>query len=158
MQLVIKYLHHEEQLKNTTFAPHGQSAGYDLCVAVDEPVVLQPNESKLLPTGISLRMYQFDCGGFIFPRSGLGSKGIVLRNTVGVIDPDYTGEIKLAVWNTTNEPVTIEPFQRVAQIVFLPVTHPSVFYANSTTDYLLPDQEIKGVVTRGDKGFGSTGI
>ena len=135
MQLVIKYLHHEEQLKNTTFTPHGQSAGYDLCVAVDEPVVLQPNES----------------------RSGLGSKGIVLRNTVGVIDPDYTGEIKLAVWNTTNEPVTIKPFQRVAQIVFLPVIHPSVFYANSTTDYTLPDQEIKGVATRGDKGFGSTG-
>ena len=124
---------------------------------MDEPVVLQPNESKLLPTGISLRMYQFDCGGFIFPRSGLGSKGIVLRNTVGVIDPDYTGEIMLAVWNTRNEPVTIEPFQRVAQIVFLPVIHPSVFYANST-EYTLPDQEIKGVVTRGDKGFGSTGI
>jgi dUTPase len=53
--------------------------------------------------------------------------------------------------------VTIEPFQRVAQIVFLPVIHPDVFSANSTTDYLLPGQEIKGVVTRGDKGFGSTG-
>lgn len=154
MQIVVEFLHHEEQLKNATLKPHGFSAGYDLCVAIDEPVVLQPNESKLLPTGVSIRMFEHKVGGFIFPRSGLGSKGISLRNLTGVIDPDYTGEIKLAVWNTTNEPVTIEPFQRVAQIVFLPIEHPVVFYRN---DLVYKTTERDEVFSRGNNGFGSTG-
>ena len=97
------------------------SAGMDLYACIDEPVTLGGGEKAVIPTGIAIELPSAELGAFVFARSGLAIKhGIGLLNSVGVIDSDYRGEIKIALINTSNEPYTVEPFERIAQLVFMP--------------------------------------
>ena len=123
------------------------SAGADLCACIDEPVTIAPHERALIPSGFAIEMDSTGYGAFIFARSGLSSKkGICLANGVGVVDSDYRGEIKIAVVNTSEQEYTIEPFERIAQLVFIPVKTAEFTVADRLTD-----------TERGDGGFGSTG-
>lgn len=122
------------------------SAGLDLTADIGQELTLQPGETTLIPSGIKLEIPEGHVG-LIYPRSGLGTKqGIILANTVGVIDCDYRGEVKLPLKNTSNIPQTITPQQRVAQLVIQP--------------YSKCDIELVKEVSsseRGEGGFGSTG-
>lgn len=120
-------------------------AGLDLRVIRD--VSLEPGESQTVSTGISAAVPD-GCVGLVFPRSGLGSKGITLRNAVGVIDSGYRGEIKVALWNTTDERALIEYGTRVAQLVIVPYVRCDVKQVRH-----FPHE-----TERGEKGHGSSGI
>lgn len=123
------------------------SAGADLCACTDTPITVKPHERVLIPSGIAIEQESNDYAAFIFARSGLASKkGICLANSVGVVDSDYRGEIKIAVLNTSEEEYTVQPFERIAQLVFMPI-EAAVFECADT----LSDTE------RADGGFGSTG-
>lgn len=130
------------------------AAAIDLFACIDEPLQLQPQApAVLVPSGIALHMNSMDFCAVILPRSGLGhKKGLVLGNSVGLIDADYTAQCFISVWNrnpsTHVEPITIQPGERIAQMMFLPVVRPefkvvSEFSSNSV---------------RGGGGFGSTGV
>jgi dUTP pyrophosphatase len=102
----------------------GGSAGLDLCACLDEHLHIQPGETHLIPTGIAVHMADRHMAAVILPRSGLGHKhGIVLGNLVGLIDSDYQGQLFVSCWNRGQEPFTIEPGDRIAQMVFVPVIH-----------------------------------
>lgn len=120
------------------------AAGADLKCALD--VVLNPSASLLVATGVSLAIPE-GFVGLIFPRSGLATKGITLKNSVGVIDSDYRGEIMVSLVNNSYETVALSKGDRVAQIVFLPVTQFPFISVDK-----LPE------TTRGTGGFGSTGL
>lgn len=123
------------------------SAGMDLTACIDEPVTLKPLERSLIPTGIAVKLPSADYGAFIFARSGLAvKKGITLSNCVGVVDSDYTGEIKVGLINLSGEEYTIENGERIAQMVIMPVNQ-----ANLCVTDELDETE------RGSGGFGSTG-
>ena len=138
-----KRLHKEAQ------APERQtpgSAGYDLCACIQEPVVLEPGDSFAFPTGIAAEIPQ-GCAGLIFTRSGLGfKKGVAVRNGVGVIDSDYRGELTVGLANFSQEAYTVQPGERIAQLVIIPVCLP-----------LLEEAEELSSTQRGTGGFGSTG-
>ena len=122
------------------------SAGLDLC-ACDAPLTLNSGDTALIPTGLAIELPSSQYGAFVFARSGLSIKhGIGLLNAVGVIDSDYRGEIKVGVINQIKEPYTIEPGERIAQLVIMPVA-------------TLPVEEAQtlGESERGAGGFGSTG-
>ena len=123
------------------------SACADLCADITEPITLNPNEFKLISSGVRFNIPFPGIVGLVFPRSGLGCKGIVLKNTVGVIDSDYQGEVKIPVYNIGKEPFVIEPFMRIAQIGFFPVIKAG----------FVPVSEFKTESERGEGGFGSTG-
>ncbi len=123
------------------------SAGLDLCACIDEPLTLNGGDTALIPTGLAIELPSSQYGAFVFARSGLSIKhGIGLLNAVGVIDSDYRGEIKVGVINQIKEPYTIEPGERIAQLVIMPVA-------------TLPVEETQtlGESERGAGGFGSTG-
>lgn len=123
------------------------SAGLDLCACIDEPLTLNGGDTALIPTGLAIELPSSQYGAFVFARSGLSIKhGIGLLNAVGVIDSDYRGEIKVGVINQIKEPYTIEPGERIAQLVIMPVA-------------TLPVEEAQtlGESERGAGGFGSTG-
>jgi dUTP pyrophosphatase len=120
------------------------SAGADLKIAVD--ITLPPGSSYLVATGVSIAIPE-GFVGLVFPRSGLATKGVTLRNSVGVIDSDYRGEIKLSLVNNSYEIVALNKGDRVAQIVFLPVTQFPFISVDK-----LPE------TVRGTGGFGSTGL
>ncbi len=102
----------------------GGSAGLDLCACLDEHLHIQPGETHLIPTGLAVHMADRHMAAVILPRSGLGHKhGIVLGNLVGLIDSDYQGQLFVSCWNRGQEPFTIEPGDRIAQMVFVPVIH-----------------------------------
>lgn len=123
------------------------SAGYDLCACLEGPVTIEPGEIGRVPTGIALELPQ-GVAGFVFGRSGLGvKKGVVPANGVGVIDWDYRGEVQVGLINHGKEPFRIEPGDRIAQLVLLPVLTPVLQEA----------QELSGT-GRGEGGFGSTGV
>ncbi len=123
------------------------SAGMDLCACINHPIVLEPGERKLVGTGIAIQILEPDMAGFIFARSGLASKrGIALSNGVGLIDSDYTDELKVAVINLSSQTQTINPGDRIAQFVLMPV-----FEVNWIISDELADTDRKG-------GFGSTGV
>lgn len=123
------------------------SAGADLCACIDEPVTIAPHCRALIPSGFAIEPESNSCGAFIFARSGLASKkGICLANSVGVVDSDYRGEIKVALLNTSDEPYTVEPFERIAQLVFMPIE----------IAQFIPSETL-GDTERGAGGFGSTG-
>lgn len=129
-----------------TYATPG-SAGLDLRVCIDEPLQIAAQETVLLPTGIAIYIADPNLAAVILPRSGLGHKhGIVLGNLVGLIDSDYQGELKVSCWNRNQEHFTIQPGERIAQLVFLPVVQAS-FQLVETFD----------TTTRGEGGFGSSG-
>lgn len=125
----------------------GGSAGLDLCACIDAPITLNGGETALIPTGLAIELPSAEYGAFVFARSGLAIKhGIGLLNAVGVIDSDYRGEIKVGVINQIGEAYTIEPGERVAQMVVMPVS-------------MMPVEEVEtlGETDRGAGGFGSTG-
>jgi dUTP pyrophosphatase len=98
------------------------SAGLDLRACLDAAVTLQPNAWQLIPTGISIHLDNPNFAAMILPRSGLGHKhGIVLGNLVGLIDSDYQGQLMVSTWNRSPTPFTIEPMERIAQLVIVPV-------------------------------------
>lgn len=122
------------------------SAGLDLCACIDAPLLLPARGHAVVPTGIAIELPE-GTAGFVFARSGLGIKhGIALANGVGVIDSDYRGEICVGLCNVSDKPYTVEPFERVAQIVIAPVIVPTVTEVSELSD-----------TERGEGGFGSTG-
>ncbi len=129
-----------------TYATDG-SAGLDLRVCINEPMQIAPQETVLLPTGISIYIGDPKLAAVILPRSGLGHKnGIVLGNLVGLIDSDYQGELKISCWNRSSELFTINPGERIAQLVFIPVVQAAFELVNEFTES-----------ARGEGGFGSSG-
>ena len=129
-----------------TYASEG-SAGLDLRACINDPVVINPGKTELIPTGISIFIKDPGYAGLILPRSGLGHKhGIVLGNLVGLIDSDYQGELFISTWNRGTSSFTINSLDRIAQLVIVPVSQASF---NLVSDYAKSD--------RGDGGFGSTG-
>ena len=129
-----------------TYASEG-SAGLDLRACINDPVVINPGNTELIPTGISIFIQDPWYAGLILPRSGLGHKhGIVLGNLVGLIDSDYQGELFISTWNRGTSSFTINSLDRIAQLVIVPVSQATF---NLVSDYSKSD--------RGDGGFGSTG-
>lgn len=123
------------------------SAGLDLRACLDAPFTLTPNACQLVPTGISMHLNDPGFAALILPRSGLGHKhGIVLGNLVGLIDSDYQGQLMVSVWNRSDTSFTIEPMERVAQLVIVPVVQA---HFNVVTEF--------AATQRGEGGYGSTG-
>lgn len=123
------------------------SAGLDLRACLDAPLTLQANAWQLVPTGIAIYLKDPGYAALILPRSGLGHKhGIVLGNLVGLIDSDYQGQLMVSAWNRSDTPFTIEPMERIAQLVLVPVLQAQF---NVVTEF--PASE------RGEGGYGSTG-
>ncbi len=145
-EIKIKFLDNNKEKQVPFYATEG-SAGMDLKAVIDEPITLGPLDKALIPTGIAISLPGPEYGAFLFARSGLAAKhGITLANCVGVVDSDYTGEIKVALVNLSNTPYTIENGERVAQMVIMEVAK-----ANFTVTDELEKTE------RGSGGFGSTG-
>lgn len=129
-----------------TYATPG-SAGLDLRACLDAPLTLQPNAWQLVPTGISVYIKDPGYAGLILPRSGLGHKhGIVLGNLVGLIDSDYQGQLMVSAWNRSSVAFTLEPMERLAQLVIVPVVQAQF---NVVTEF--------EATVRGEGGYGSTG-
>lgn len=143
-QLKIKKV--RENAKLPTRATEG-SAGLDLYACIDEPVTLNKGDKAVIPTGIALGLDDPHYAAFIHSRSGLAIKhGIGLLNSVGVIDSDYRGEVCVGIIKLTEEPYTIQPFERVAQMVIKPVELPEIVEVEELDE-----------TDRGEGGFGSTG-
>jgi dUTP pyrophosphatase len=125
----------------------GGSAGLDLRACIDAPLLLEPGKSELLPTGLSIYVEDTGLAAVILPRSGLGHKhGIVLGNLVGLIDSDYQGPLMVSVWNRGREPYTVQPGERIAQLVLVPVVQVD-----------LEVVEDFAATSRGAGGFGHSG-
>lgn len=123
------------------------SAGLDLRAALEQPLVLQPGQAELIPTGLSMHLGDPGLAAMILPRSGLGHKhGIVLGNLVGLIDSDYQGPLMVSCWNRGSQAFTIQPMDRIAQLVIVPVVQASFRLVDSFE-----------ASQRGEGGFGSTG-
>lgn len=123
-----------------------KSAGLDLTACIDAPLTVKAGERALIPTGIAISLPEQSVG-LVFARSSLGTKhGIALSNGVGVIDQDYRGEIHVGIFNSSQTDYTIQPFERIAQLVVSPVLYPKVVEA-----------EELDTTERGAGGFGSTG-
>lgn len=123
------------------------SAGLDLRACLSEPLTLQPNAWQLVPTGIAIYLQDPNFAAVILPRSGLGHKhGIVLGNLVGLIDSDYQGQLMVSAWNRSPTAFTIEPMERIAQLVIVPVVQAQF---NVVTEFAASE--------RGENGYGSTG-
>ena len=135
-----------ENAKLPTRATEG-SAGMDLYACIDEPITLKKGDKSIIPTGIAIGLDDPHFAAFIYARSGLAIKhGIGLLNSVGVIDSDYRGEICVGVIKQTDPEYTIEPFERIAQMVIEPVELPEIVEVENLDD-----------TDRGAGGFGSTG-
>lgn len=139
-----------KKLRNGAQIPHNAtdgSAGYDLCACIDLPVIIQPGETVKIPTGLAIALPCAEYAAFVYARSGLGIKhGIVPANCVGVIDSDYRGELIVGLINQSHNAFTINPGDRIAQMVIAPVVHAQ-----------LVECETLAETQRGAGGFGSTG-
>lgn len=123
------------------------SAGLDLRACIDAPLVLAPGDAHMIPTGLAIYIADPGYAGMLLPRSGLGHKhGIVLGNLVGLIDADYQGPLMVSAWNRGKEPFTLNPMERLAQLVIVPVTQVQL---NVVEEF--------NATERGSGGFGSTG-
>jgi dUTP pyrophosphatase len=143
---------HDERLKEERYKvgfDSTQNAGLDLRACIDERVIIYAGETALIPTGFAYQSGDTGLVGLIMPRSGKGHKeGLVIGNLTGVIDKDYQGQVFISAWNRNrNKSVTIEPMERIAQMLFAPVVHPKFTVVDGFTE----DSE------RGAGGFGSTG-
>jgi dUTP pyrophosphatase len=123
------------------------SAGLDLRACLDAAVTLEPGQTFLVPTGLAIHIADPGLAAMILPRSGLGHKhGIVLGNLVGLIDSDYQGQLMVSVWNRSQTAFVIQPLERIAQLVIVPVVQ---------AEFRVVDEF--GASDRGEGGFGSTG-
>lgn len=123
------------------------SAGLDLRACLNEPIVLAPGQAQLIPTGLAVHLGDPGLAAMLLPRSGLGHKhGIVLGNLVGLIDSDYQGPLMVSCWNRGSEAFTVQPMERIAQMVIVPVVQ-AAFRVVESFD----------ASQRGEGGFGSTG-
>jgi dUTP pyrophosphatase len=124
------------------------SAGLDLRACLDAPMMIHPGQTELIPTGLSIHIGDPSLAGMILPRSGLGHKhGIVLGNLVGLIDSDYQGPLMVSCWNRGHTSFTLQPMERLAQLVIVPVVQ---------AQFRLVDDFVS-LSERGEGGFGSTG-
>ncbi len=147
MNVQIKILNSKLTLDQLNYATTG-SAGLDLRAILDTPLSIPADKTVLISTGISIYLQDPNYAAMILPRSGLGVKhGIVLGNLVGLIDSDYQGELKVALWNRSNQVYVLQPFERMAQLIIVPVVH-AQFKIVDAFD----------ATQRGTGGFGSTGI
>ena len=147
LQVDLKILDERIREHMPVYATAG-SAGLDLRACLDAPLTLQPNAWQLVPTGMAVHLNDPGYAALLLPRSGLGHKhGIVLGNLVGLIDSDYQGQLMVSVWNRSNEPFTVEPLERVAQMVIVPVVQAQF---NVVDDFAQAS-------ARGACGYGSTG-
>ena len=147
-KLQVKIL--DSRLGNTipmpTYATEG-SAGLDLRACVEAPITLEPGQTELIPTGMAICIEDPSLCAMILPRSGLGHKhGIVLGNLVGLIDSDYQGQLFVSCWNRGDTTFTIEPGERIAQLVLVPVVQGDFEFVDEFT-----------ATDRGEGGFGSSG-
>ena len=123
------------------------SAGLDLRACIESTMTIKPGETNLVPTGLAIHIADSGFAALILPRSGLGHKhGIVLGNLVGLIDSDYQGQIFVSVWNRGSTSFTIQPLERIAQLVIVPVVQVGFNIVDEFTES-----------DRGEGGFGSTG-
>ena len=123
------------------------SAGLDLRACIDAPLRLEPGQTTLIPTGLAIHIGDPTLAAMILPRSGLGHKhGIVLGNLVGLIDSDYQGPLMVSCWNRGNADFTLQPMERIAQLMIVPVVQAAF---RVVTEF--------GASARGERGFGSTG-
>jgi dUTP pyrophosphatase len=139
-----------KRCRDAAQSPHYEtlgSAGLDLRACIDQSITLQPGETDLLPTGLAIYLEDPNYAAMILPRSGLGHKhGIVLGNLIGLIDSDYQGELMISCWNRSDTAFEIQPLDRIAQLVIVPVLQADFVWVDEFT-----------ASDRGDKGFGSTG-
>ena len=123
------------------------AAGMDLRACIDAPLTVAPGDTHLVPTGIAIHIGDTGYAAVILPRSGLGHKhGIVLGNLVGLIDSDYQGPLMVSCWNRSHEPFSLQPMERLAQLVIVPVAQAAFRVVESFA-----------ASARADGGFGSTG-
>jgi dUTP pyrophosphatase len=138
----------DERMRNQlpSYATQG-SAGLDLRACIDAPLTVRPGETHLIPTGLAIHIGDPGYAAMILPRSGLGHKhGIVLGNLVGLIDSDYQGQLMISTWNRGQAGFTLNPMERLAQLVIVPVLQARLNIVEEFTDS-----------DRGAGGFGSTG-
>jgi dUTP pyrophosphatase len=146
MKIDVKILDSRLNDQMPAYATTG-SAGLDLRACLAEPLTLAPNAWQLVPTGMAIYLQDPAYAALILPRSGLGHKhGIVLGNLVGLIDSDYQGQLMVSAWNRSDVAFTIEPMERIAQLVIVPVVQAQF---NIVTDF--------EATQRGEGGYGSTG-
>jgi dUTP pyrophosphatase len=146
MQLDVKILDPRLADQLPAYATPG-SAGLDLRACIDEALTLAPNAWQLIPTGMAIYLKDPAFAALILPRSGLGHKhGIVLGNLVGLIDSDYQGQLMVSAWNRSAVAFTMQPMERIAQLVIVPVVQAKFNIVNEFT-----------ASERGEGGYGSTG-
>ena len=146
MQVDIKILDERLRTQMPAYATPG-SAGLDLRACMSEPLTLAPNAWQLVPTGMAMYLKDPGYAALILPRSGLGHKhGIVLGNLVGLIDSDYQGQLMVSAWNRSDVAYTLQPMERLAQLVIVPVVQAQF---NLVDDFV--------ATQRGAGGYGSTG-
>ena len=147
MKIDVKIIDPRLQGNLPAYATAG-SAGLDLRACLSEPLMLAPNAWQLVPTGMAIHLADAGYAALILPRSGLGHKhGIVLGNLVGLIDSDYQGQLMVSAWNRSEVAFTIEPMERIAQLVIVPVLQAEF---NMVSEFAAPSE-------RGEGGYGSTG-
>lgn len=146
MRVDVRVLDERVRAQMPEYATPG-SAGLDLRACIDAPITLGPNEWQLVGTGLAMHLADPGYAALILPRSGLGHKhGIVLGNLVGLIDSDYQGELKVSAWNRSQVPYTIEPMERIAQLMIVPVAQATFQVVDAFE-----------ASARGTGGYGSTG-
>jgi len=147
MKLDVKILDPRLHAQMPAYATPG-SAGLDLRACLDAPLTLEPNAWQLVPTGMAIHLADTGYAALILPRSGLGHKhGIVLGNLVGLIDSDYQGQLMVSAWNRSDVAFTIQPMERIAQLVIVPVVQAQFNIVS----------EFEASSARGEGGYGSTG-
>lgn len=147
MRSIVKFQKLRQNAKIPTYETDG-AAGADLSSAADSPILIPAGGRALIPTGIAVECARNDAALLIFARSGLASKhGIALANGVGLVDPDYRGELCVALVNLSDEDYTVNPGERVAQLVLTPVIRA-----------IFTERDSLGQTNRGSGGFGSTGV
>ncbi len=146
MKIDIKILDTRLQTQLPSYATPG-SAGLDLRACTEQPLTVRPGETQLIPTGIAIHIEDPGFAAVVLPRSGLGHKhGIVLGNLVGLIDSDYQGQIFVSCWNRGQTEFLLNPLERIAQLVVIPVIQAQF---NIVENFAMSH--------RGEGGFGSTG-
>jgi len=145
-KLDIRILDERIRAQLPAYATSG-SAGLDIRACIDAPLTLRPGEAALVPSGIAIHLGDPGLAAVLIPRSGLGHKhGIVLGNLVGLIDSDYQGQVFVSCWNRGREPFVVNPMERIAQLLVVPVVQVELNIVESFDDS-----------ERGAGGFGSTG-